>query len=182
MKEQQPLAVVSYLPVLEDVINFRLAVRRLQSSGGARAALRVLGALLAVGGVLLFVWQGGGLFDQAAWCLLLLFGLFVASYTDVLAPYLVRRRARIQFAEDQRILVAQTAAFYEDHCTIHTDRYDARLPYGLVYRVVEDKKQFLLYTGEDEVRFIPKRVLDEAQCAQLASTLRRAAGPCFQSL
>lgn len=179
MPEDQKGFTTSYLTTREDYVAFRQAVERAQTPQSARVAARLLGAALVLIGAALLLLQRGGVYDTAAWCALVLVGLFTFSYFDVLKPDLARRQARAAFDHYRRILVAQSISFSREGLTVSTDRYEASLPYSLLYRCVEDKRLFLFYTGMDEVRFLPKRVMSEQECKELSALLTQSLGERF---
>lgn len=179
MPEIQPLAVVSYLPTKEDYEAFRLAAVRSKNSDGRKMAVRFGGAAVAGVGAALFLFTGSGIMERVAWAALILLGLFWLSYYDVIQPYTVRKQARARYEASRRMLVSQTVELFDRQFILRTDRYQAKLPYELLYKVVEDKNIYLLYTGEDEVRFIPKRVMTEEQCRAFTEILKERIGEAY---
>ncbi|MCI9274329.1 MAG: YcxB family protein [Clostridiales bacterium] len=176
MTDQKPLAVASYLPTLEDYQAFSLAAGRLKTPAGTKCAARILGGVAAGLGAALFLFTNPGVTEGVCWAALFFFGLFLMSYFDVVQPYSIKKRALVKFEASRRMLVSQTVELFDREFTVRTDRYEARLPYELLHRVVEDGRMYLLYTGEDEVRFIPKRVMTEEQCGAFTQALRERMG------
>lgn len=181
MSQEEAMAVVSYLPVREDYEAFRLAAARLGVPQKRKLAFRLAGVAIAVLSAAVFVLGNVDLLETVAWGLLFAAGLCVASFYDILQPYLVKRQADAQFDTSRR-LVSQTVELYQSHIAVRTDRYEAALPYELLYRVVEGRSLFLFYTGEDEARFIPKRVMTGEQCVSLVRTLTEKLGERYQKL
>lgn len=174
MQKDTVLVTASYLTTEEDYRNYRMAVRHLRISGIRRACFLIAGVIIMAAGAALLYFYSGGFYDNLAWFALVVVGMFCASYYDVLVPYLTRRQANAAFAQRSRILVAQNISLYPDHFQVNTDRYIATVPYNLLYKCVEDATMFLFYTGMDEVRFLPKRVLTEGEAEQLSAALRGA--------
>ena len=172
MPETTPLVSASYLTTEEDYRNFRLAVGRLRIGRVRRACSMAAGILMMAAGAALLYFQSGRLYDNAAWCALIVIGMFCASYCDILSPYLIRRQANAEFAVRKRMLVAQSILFYPDRLQINTDRYNANILYEMLYKCVEDETLFLFYTGMGEVRFLPKRVLAEGEAQRLSAVLQ----------
>ena len=99
-------------------------------------------------------------------------GAVIAFYRDLLEPYVVRMQARAQFPAVQRQMVSQSVELYSRHMKIQTDRYQADLPYEMLYRAVETEKLYLLCLGNEEIRFIPKRVMTREQCERFTQVLK----------
>ncbi len=174
MQQTTPLVSATYLTTEEDYRNFRMAVGRLRIGRVRRTCLMAAGVLMMAAGAALLYFQSGRLYDNAAWCALILIGMFCASYCDILSPYLIRRQANAEFAVRKRMLVAQSILFYPNYVKINTDRYNANILYDMLYKCVEDSTLFLFYTGMGEVRFLPKRVLAEGEAQRLSALLRPA--------
>lgn len=174
MPEPNALLTATYLTTEEDYRNYRMAVRRLRIGKLNRVLLLLAGILMMAAGAALLYFRSGGLYDNIAWCALIVIGMFCASYYDVFVPYLTRRQANAEFALRRRILVAQNITLYPGRFAVNTDRYTATVPYGLLYQCVEDSTMFLFYTGMDEVRFLPKRVLGEGEAEQVSRVLKAA--------
>ena len=73
-----------------------------------------------------------------------------------LMPYFIRRSAGAYYDANKERMIAKNLLFTDHTVQIKTGRYEAHLDYGLLFRAYEDKKMFLLYTGEEESHFVPK--------------------------
>ena len=106
--------------------------------------------------------------------------VLLGSWQDALMPYFIRRSAGAYYDANKERMIAKNLLFTDHTVQIKTGRYEAHLDYGLLFRAYEDKKMFLLYTGEEESHFVPKRALTEAQVALLRGWLSTAMGEKFR--
>jgi hypothetical protein len=173
IQKEKPLAAVSYLPVQEDFEQFQVAQNRWRTTPKEKLLTRAAGLAVLVLSAAFFLYSvifSSG--ERAVWGILVIAGVLIACYRDILEPYVVRMQARSRFAVEQRTLVSQSVELFSGHMKIHTDRYQADLPYEMLYRAVETEKLYLLFLGKEEIRFIPKRVMTAEQCEQFTRVLK----------
>ena len=87
-------------------------------------------------------------------------GVFLLFLCRPLGHALVRRRAAEDYEAGRCETPAQTVRFCGDHIEVRTERYEAEIPYGMLYRAYENETVFLLYTGIGECRSVPKRIMN----------------------
>ena len=167
------LATASYLTTKEDFADLKTAVSRLALNPNEVTFLRVVGFLLVLSGLVLRVFFGSDFYCNLVYTSMVLLGVVIGFYHDTLEPYLVRRRAGLYFDAHRERMVAQTIAFYEEKIHIVTDRYEADVPYGMLFSAYEDSRVFLIYIGLDEVRAIPKRAVSQDDCRKIREILSR---------
>lgn len=183
MEKKDALVTASYLTTEEDYIHFRLAVHKGKLNRTEVSILRVVGFLMVIGGGVGSLLAGGGSFLKSlSWMLLVLLGLIAAFYSDYIEPYVLKLQGKNEYPVMKNRLVAQTIFFYEERMHVSTDRYEAELPYDLLYACAEDGKVFLFYTGMEEVRFVPKRAMSPAECESLRTLLRKKMGDRYLEL
>ena len=173
MEMEKPLADVSYLPVQEDYEAFQAAKRRWRTTPKEKLLTRAVGLVFfAVSAVFFLYSLAFAPGECAVWGLLMAAGAVIACYRDLLEPYVVRMQARAQFPTVQRQMVSQSVELYSRHMKIQTDRYQADLHYEMLFRAVETEKLYLLCLGNEEIRFIPKRVMTREQCERFTQVLK----------
>lgn len=183
MKKEEARVTVSCLTTEEDYIHFKLAVHRAKQNKTEASLLRLGGFLLAAFGAAgSLLWGRGNFTHTFFWLLLVLFGLTAAFSPDVIEPYLIKKRGKSRYALEKNRMVAQKVFFCEDTVSFSTDRYEAGLPYELLYACAEDGEVFLLFLGLEEIRFVPKRALSEEDCEFLRTLLRKKLGKHFLEL
>lgn len=163
MGQTKDALLLSYLPTVDDFAAFRVAAVHASSSPLEGVACRLLGLLLILAGIVFWMLWGRDFVNIIADVFLVLLGLAIVFFHDVLQPTFVRRRAFSYFSSHQEQMVAQTVIFTNEKIKIQTDRYTASFDYIDLYKVYENKQVFILYTGIDEMRFIPKRVVSEEE-------------------
>ncbi|WP_050696944.1 YcxB family protein [Anaeromassilibacillus senegalensis] len=173
--EEHAQLTVSFLPTKQDYADYQLAAVEAAASPKERLALRAVGFLMVVTGFVLCLFFGlGDPYNTLLCSLLVLAGLAVGFYHDAIQPLFVRSRAQSFFDRAQERMTAQTLLFYEDRAEIRSDRYEAALPYALLYGAYEDKNLFLLRLGPWESRYIPKRALSGEDCETLHRLLQES--------
>lgn len=153
---------ISFLTTGSDYADFKSAAMRDALRKGDSAALRVSGAAFVVFAFALMLFWGGSVFRNLLYILLALIGFAVCCSPDIIFPFVVRRRALQEYDSGKRRIPAQTVEFHGDFVSFLTERYSARIPYGMLHRAYENDRVFILYLGIDEIRFIPKRAMDES--------------------
>ena len=170
MANHEAGVTVSYLVTREDYADFKAAACRAGFSKKDVSLIRVLGGILAALGMAL--WMLAVLQDQGpAYTTLpaitVLLGVLMFFFVDLFMPWFSRRGAVAYFDTHKEQMIAQTMVFYTDRMEVRTDRYEASLPYPMLYRVYEDSRVFVFYTGLYEMRFLPKRALSEEELKQI---------------
>ncbi len=99
-------------------------------------------------------------------------GIFLLFLCRPLLHAIVRRKAADDFEAGRCGMPAQTVSFDNDRVCFRTERYEGHIPYGMLARAYEDGSVFLLFTGEDECRCIPKRTLDKQNQKRVEDLLK----------
>ena len=132
---------------------------------------RLTGLALAIGGLAGMIFVPWGIFAKIGFGLMLAVSIVIGFYHDTLYPYLIHRR--ISSLLESTRMTAQTLRFEEDAVQVSSERYEAELPYPMLYRIYEDRHVFLLYLGIGELHFVPKRVLSEEEQRRLQQHFKR---------
>ena len=180
--DDEKAITANYLTTQEDYIDFLLTYQKQALKKASVFKTRAAGFFMVLFGIVFFAFLGGGLYNKIVWLLLVVAGLCTFFYYDQLQPFLTSIQAKNGFAAQKRRLVAQILFFEEKTFTVNTDRYEATLPYSMLYKCVENETLFLLYTGKNEVRFIPKRAVSETECAVVRARLRNALGDKYKKI
>lgn len=164
---------VSFLPTKEDYINFKIAAAKAAGNKKAEMAFRIIGYCLVLAGFALGIFASGGALQHAVYVVMIACGLILALYRDLLFPVMVRLQAASYFDNNRERMTASTFGFTGDAITLQTDRYHAEIPWELLYRVYEDGRTFVFYTGEGELHPLPKRAISLEENEQIELLLRQ---------
>lgn len=162
---------VSFLTTGSDYADFKAAAMKAAMRRGEAAALRASGAAAVLLAFALMLFWGGSVLRNVLYILLALIGFIVCGSPDIVFPFVVRRRALQQYESWKNRIPAQTVEFRGDSVSFLSERYSARIPYGMLHKAYEDDRMFILYLGIDEMRFVPKRSLDDAGCRTVRNLL-----------
>lgn len=91
-------------------------------------------------------------------------GIFLLFLLNPTLFTLTRMRAAEDFDSGRTAPASQTVRLFPDRIEIRSERYEAELPYSMLFCVFEDGGVFLLYTGGGECRCIPKRAMAPGDC------------------
>ena len=163
---------ISFLITAPDYVDFKTAAANAYMKKWEINLLRAVGAAMILTSLILCKVYGGTLPQILIYSALALVGILVGAFYEILTIVFVRRRALNYFESVKERFTAQNTEFQEDTVLIKTDRYSAAIPYELFWKAYEDSKVFLLYTGIDEMRFIPKRAMTEEECKQVQTVLK----------
>ena len=169
---------VSYLPTKEDYVSYKIAMAKVGcKEQGSRSIrfLQILGSIVFLFGLIklaIAVLLGGRMGQNILNAILILGGVYLILYPDILRPALVKKAAVAYYDTHGEKMISVQMIFTEEILEITTDRYIARLPYAMFWRVYEDQKSILFYTGIGEARYLPKRVLSAEELDRLHGFLR----------
>lgn len=167
----QPFSV-SFLITSPDYADFKSAAAKSCLKRREIIALRAVGCLLVLASLVLCYYFGGNAARILSYSAIALAGIGAGVFYEWFSGLFVRLRAQNEYAAHKERFSAQNMEFTEDAVSVRNDRYSAVLPYGLLYKAYEDGRVFILYTGMDEMRFIPKRVMSEEECRSLRLVLQ----------
>jgi predicted histidine transporter YuiF (NhaC family) len=176
---EQPITI-SYLTTKPDYVDFKTAAAKAVSGKYETYILRFTGCGLVFAALLLKAFFSRNFAENVICTIMAIVGVIVGAFYESIVRYFIRSRAYREFEVNKNKFIAQTAEFDEKKITLKTDRYAAALPYELFYRAYEDEKVFILYTGIDEMRFIPKRAISEQECKQIQNILRTKLNEKYQ--
>lgn len=144
----------------DDFVGGALARLKMQTSGAYRTANRLLGGgLIALGCILFAVYFSAHRPVQWLGALCVVFGAFLLFLSLPVQESVVRRMAAARFEKGLCGIAAQTVCFGDDCVEICSERYDAKIPYGLFFAAYADEATILLCTASDESRIVPKRIM-----------------------
>ncbi len=168
---EKPITV-SCLTTKPDYADFKSAAAKAMVNKNEIRFLRITGCVLILAAFLLRAFFSGGFFQYAACTAMAAVGVIVGAFYDSIMRYAVRAHALREYEDIKKKFFAQITEFGESTVEIKTDRYTASIPYELFYKVYEDARMFILYTGINEMKFIPKRAMNEQECKQIQDILR----------
>lgn len=140
--------------------------QRLPLSKGAGAVLSILGM------VGLFFGRHISLSPAAAICLLLL-GVVLLCYDDVLAPLFDRAAAAREYEEKQDLRMANQYRFSAESVQIQNARMTGELPLNQMTDWSQTQTLIRLSFGREVRLLLPKRVLDDTTCATICHWLEQ---------
>lgn len=159
MDKEAPTLSVNYLTTEQDHINTRMAQLRDEARLSDRVIMQILGIIAICCGVAALIFVGGGFFKNFCWVLLIVIGLFLISFHEVINPAITRSRAKREYASNKDKFVSIGILFYEDRVEIESDRYRGNIPYRYLFKVVEDKNVIILYLDKNDYISIPLRII-----------------------
>ncbi|WP_283609714.1 YcxB family protein [Faecalispora anaeroviscerum] len=172
-REQGGQTVASFVLTREDYVSARLAAARAACRSAEIQILRWGGFFLVVTGIVLRVFFAVNEYSRILSTLMVLLGTVIGFAIDSWQPLLIRHQAQRYYDTHGERMLAQTMIFEEETMSVQTDRYRAKLPYSYLYRVYEDGKVFLLYTGQNELWVLPKRALPPWDLVRVRELLKR---------
>ena len=151
---------VNFAMTRDDFVNGALARLKMQTSGPYRTANRITGAGSVMLGFILFAlyfmthrsvqWLGA---------LCVVFGAFLLFLNLPMQGTAVRRMAAARFEKGLCGVAAQAVYFGESCVEIRSERYEAKIPYDMLFAAYADETTILLCTASDESRIVPKRTM-----------------------
>ena len=163
---------VSFLITRPDYADFKTAAAKACVRHREAVLLRCAGSALVLAALVLRAFFSTGFYQNVIYTMVAVAGVIVGAFYDVTVHYFARRRAFVWYESNKERFTAQNAEFGEDAVRFSTDRYAAEIPYGMFYRVYEDGRVFLFYTGINELKFVPKRSMNEDECEQVRAVLK----------
>ncbi len=163
---------ISFLITKPDYADFKTAAAKACIKKSEIRILRVSGCALVLAALLLRAFFSNGFYQNVVYTIMAVVGVIVGALYDMLVHYFVRLRAFPYYEANKEKFTAQNTEFDEEEIHFKTDRYSSVIPYELFYKAYEDGRVFILYTGIDEMKFIPKRAMSEDECSQVRNLLQ----------
>jgi hypothetical protein len=163
---------VNFAMTREDFVNGAAARLRMQTDGTYGVTVRLTGAcMVALGCVLFAVHLAANRPVQWLGAVCVLFGAFLLFLSMSAQEAAVRRMAASRFDRGLCGVAAQTVSFREDCVEVSSERYEAKIPYGMLFSACADGTTILLCTAADESRIIPKRTMNREEQKRVESLL-----------
>lgn len=155
----QPVTL-TFAMTREDYVNGAAARLKMQTQGSYRAVNRLTGiALIVAGGVLFAFYFAARLPVQWLAALCAVFGAFLLFLSLQLQESAVRRMAAARFEKGLCGVAAQEVVFGESCVEFRAERYEAKIPYEMLFSAYADETTVLLCTASDESRIVPRRTM-----------------------
>ncbi len=161
MENNTPILTADYLTTEYDYIYTDMAQLKYETKTLDRVIMTVLGLTAVFCGIFTLIFVGGGFIKNFCWVLLIVIGLFLVSYHDVINPSMTRSKAKKIYNANKDKFVSRNVMFYEDSVKILSDRYKGNIPYKCLYYVLEDKNVIILYFDKNDFISVPKRLFSE---------------------
>ncbi|MDF1494724.1 YcxB family protein [Caproiciproducens sp. CPB-2] len=167
---ESPISV-SCLTTKFDYADFKAAAAKAAMRKSEKIILKATGTVLILAAFLLRAFVYGNFYQNFIYAAMAAVGVIIGCFYDTIVLYAVRRHALSYFTANSEKFIAQTTEFSEETITFQTERYTAAIPYEMLYKAYEDARVFIIYTGINEMRFIPKRAMNESECARIHNIL-----------
>lgn len=163
---------VNFALTRDDCENGAIARLKMMYPGKTLALLRISGFLLFCAGCAMLA-VGVLLRQPLAWigALFAVAGVFIAFFVRPAQEAAVRHMAGEGFDSGRFGTPAQRISFGPEGVSLRSERYEADIPYGMLYAVYSDENVLLLFTASDEWRIVPKRTMDAAGRRRVESLL-----------
>ena len=163
---------VSFLITKSDYADFKVAAAKACVSRRELNIVRITGCAAILAALVLRAFFSTGFYQNVIYTLIAVAGVIVGVFNDVMIHYFARWRAFAFYDANRERFTAQNAEFGENAVRVETDRYSAEIPYEMLRGAYEDDKVFILYTGIDEMKFVPKRSMNGDECEQVRAVLK----------
>lgn len=167
---ESPISV-SCLTTKFDYADFKIAAAKAATKKSEKIILKITGTVLILTAFLLRAFVYGNFYQNFIYAAMAAVGVIIGCFYDMIVSYAVRRHALNYYTANSEKFIAQTTEFSEETITFQTERYTAVIPYDMLYKAYEDAKVFIIYTGINEMKFIPKRAMNESECTRIHNIL-----------
>ena len=145
---------LSFLPTKEDFINFKFCALKKEVTKKDSVIFLFAGILIILAGILNLVFK-----EKTLGFLYVAIGAFICLYFKHFYPLIVKNKAASYYDTHGEKFTSFSYILDEDKIEIISDRYYLKAPYNMLYKIEEDKNMILIYSGEGEINYIPKRIL-----------------------
>lgn len=165
---------VNFALTREDCINGAMARLAMMCPKKRKWLVRLAEVFLIAAGCILaavgattrrpaFMWPGAVL--AAA-------GLFTVIFLQPAQETAVRHMAGEGFDSGHFGTPAQTVTFGPQNLSVRSERYEANVPYTMLFSAYSDRNVFLIFTASDEWRIIPKRAMNGEESKRVQGLLK----------
>lgn len=156
-------SVSSFLITEKDYVNMSLERLKYITPTANKIFLTAAGMLAIVTGSSLFIFYRGGIFFIICQLILIVAGLYMVSYSDVINPYITRTAAVKYYRYYQKSIFSKTVIISDDTIKIRDESHSLVLTGDMIFHIAEGKYTIFIYTDPGEFTFIPKRAMSEEQ-------------------
>lgn len=153
----------SYLITQDDFIDFSLAQRKFFRKRDNRVLFKVIGLLSVCIGIGTYIFLGGDIYQKICWCGLILIGLFLLFYYDVIDISLTIAGAKQFYAHNPKSMIAKQVILTADNISIRSENYEGDIPLKYIYKIVDGKNTIIFYFDKVNYCLVPKRTISEEQ-------------------
>lgn len=161
MEKNAPVLTADYLTTEPDHIHTYMAQLSYETKTSDKVIMQLLGLLAICCGVVTLIFVGGSFIKNVCWVLLIVIGLFLVSFHDVVNPSMTRTKAKKEYIANKDKFVSRNISFFEDYVQITSDRYKGNIPYKYLFYALEDKNVIILYLDKNDYISIPKRAFSD---------------------
>ncbi|MGN0537599.1 MAG: YcxB family protein [Acutalibacteraceae bacterium] len=153
----------SYLITEDDYVDFALAQRKFFRKRDNRILFKIMGILFVCIGVGTYLFIGGNIYQKICWCALIVIGLYLLFYYDVIDVSLTIAEAKRFYARNPKSMTAKQVVLTADSVSIRSENYEGDIPINYIYKIVDGKNTIIFYFDKINYCILPKRVLSEEQ-------------------
>ncbi len=154
---------VSFLPTIEDYVYMRLERLGLKTSKEIRMFFRIIGIIGFMGGAAGFLNLRENIVQIICWILLMIAGLYMLSYYDIIRPSVERNRAVRFFNYNKRNICSKNIKLENGVLTAADELSSIRLTGESIYSIEETKNNIFIFYDIENFIYIPKRSITEKQ-------------------
>ena len=157
-----------FLITKEDYVNMSLDKKKFFIPKENKIIFRVLGIIAVCCGVTAFINIRESIYQIICWFILIIIGLYVLSYYDVIYPVNIQRKASRFYDYNDKILKnAFTLNISDNDFKITSEIYKICVPKKYLYKIIEGNNTFMFFIDSNEFLFIPKRALNTDEIMQI---------------
>lgn len=160
-----PIFDTSYLVTQDDYVDFALAQRKFFRKRDNRILFKVMGILSVCIGVGTYIFLGSksNIYQKICWCALIVIGLYLLFYYDVIDVSLTITEAKRFYARNPKSMTAKQVILTAENVSIRSENYEGDIPIKYIYKIVDGKNTIIFYFDKINYCIVPKRVLSEEQ-------------------
>lgn len=158
-----PIFDTSYLITEDDYIHFAFTQRKFFRKRDNRVLFKIIGILSVCIGVGAYLFVGSNIYQKICWCALVLIGLFLLFYYDVIDVSLTVAEAKRYYAHNPKSMIAKQVVLTKENLSIRSETYEGNIPLKYIYKIVEGKNTIIFYLDQINYCLVPKRTLSEEQ-------------------
>lgn len=166
---EKPFLEESFLITEKDYVNMSAEKNKYLIPKENRIILRILGILAICCGTAAFINIRNGIYQTVCWVLLIIIGLYVLCYYDIINISMIRKQSAAFYNIYKKSIHSKSVRLYSDKFEIKSEERRLVIPKKYIYKTVEGKNTIIIFIDKNEFCFLPKRIFSEAQLENFRS-------------